>query len=234
MRGLLLWGGWLLAAGYLVGATGSCRHRCCPGRNNACWVAGARRARCYCDSYCERTGDCCEDYRATCRHAGEWREGMAPAEPCAGGIPGLTCQPGPLLLVVGVCYYLLAPYFEQQRDVSGGASWAGFGAISRFSAFFHAECLAAPSAVRACRGGLWSAADGSAVVASLGVVSVRHEQDEPRHHLCRCFGNTGTGGVTKQGVWAWGGGTEPAHPGDPKLRQAPTAAPWTIAAVSPP
>lgn len=89
MRGLLLWGGWLLAAGYLVGATGSCRHRCCPGRNNACWVPGARRARCYCDSYCERTGDCCEDYRATCRHAGEWREGMALAEPCAGGVPGL-------------------------------------------------------------------------------------------------------------------------------------------------
>lgn len=89
MRGLLLWGGWLLAAGYLVGATGSCQHRCCPGRNNACWVAGARRARCYCDSYCERTGDCCKDYRATCRHAGEWWEGMAPAEPCAGGVPGL-------------------------------------------------------------------------------------------------------------------------------------------------
>lgn len=78
MRGLLRWAGWLLATGYLVGATGSCWHRCCPGRNNACWAWGARRARCYCDSYCERTGDCCEDYHATCRHAGECREGTAP------------------------------------------------------------------------------------------------------------------------------------------------------------
>ncbi|NXR12467.1 SBSPO protein, partial [Semnornis frantzii] len=48
---------------------GSCRQRCCPGRNNACWAPGARRARCYCDSYCERTGDCCQDFHATCRRA---------------------------------------------------------------------------------------------------------------------------------------------------------------------
>ncbi|NWR81767.1 SBSPO protein, partial [Centropus unirufus] len=48
---------------------GSCWHRCCPGRNNACWALGTRRARCYCDSYCERTGDCCEDYHAACRRA---------------------------------------------------------------------------------------------------------------------------------------------------------------------
>ncbi|NXA28982.1 SBSPO protein, partial [Ibidorhyncha struthersii] len=48
---------------------GGCWHQCCPGRNNACWAAGAHRARCYCDSYCERTGDCCEDYQAACRRA---------------------------------------------------------------------------------------------------------------------------------------------------------------------
>ncbi|GAB0196905.1 somatomedin-B and thrombospondin type-1 domain-containing protein-like [Grus japonensis] len=71
MWGPLLCGGWLLATGYLAGAAGGCWHRCCPGRNNACWAPGARRARCYCDSYCERTGDCCEDYRAACRRAGE-------------------------------------------------------------------------------------------------------------------------------------------------------------------
>ncbi|NWZ50411.1 SBSPO protein, partial [Haliaeetus albicilla] len=70
---------------------GSCRHRCCPGRNNACWVAGARRARCYCDSYCERTGDCCEDYRATCRHAavgcavGPWGPWSGCSSPCGVG-----------------------------------------------------------------------------------------------------------------------------------------------------
>ncbi|RMC05922.1 hypothetical protein DUI87_17467 [Hirundo rustica rustica] len=69
MRGPLLWAGWLLAAGCLLGATGSCRQRCCPGRNNACWAPGARRARCYCDSYCQRTGDCCQDYLAVCRRA---------------------------------------------------------------------------------------------------------------------------------------------------------------------
>ncbi|KFW81612.1 Somatomedin-B and thrombospondin type-1 domain-containing protein, partial [Manacus vitellinus] len=51
---------------------GSCRHRCCPGRNNVCWAPSARRAHCYCDSYCQRTGDCCQDYHATCRRAGEW------------------------------------------------------------------------------------------------------------------------------------------------------------------
>ncbi|XP_063272297.1 SCO-spondin-like isoform X3 [Prinia subflava] len=69
MRVALLWAGWLLAAACLACATGSCRHRCCPGRNNACWAPGARRARCYCDSYCQRTGDCCQDYLATCRRA---------------------------------------------------------------------------------------------------------------------------------------------------------------------
>ncbi|XP_062360400.1 somatomedin-B and thrombospondin type-1 domain-containing protein-like isoform X2 [Cinclus cinclus] len=69
MRCPLLWAGWLLAAGCLVGATGSCRHRCCPGRNNTCWAPAARRARCYCDSYCQRTGDCCQDYLAMCRRA---------------------------------------------------------------------------------------------------------------------------------------------------------------------
>ncbi|XP_054075389.1 SCO-spondin-like isoform X1 [Rissa tridactyla] len=69
MWGLLLCGGWLLATGYLAGAAGGCWHQCCPGRNNTCWASGSHRARCYCDSYCERTGDCCEDYRAVCRHA---------------------------------------------------------------------------------------------------------------------------------------------------------------------
>lgn len=85
MQGPLLWAGWLLATGCLLGATGSCRHRCCPGRNNACWAPGARRARCYCDSYCQRTGDCCQDYPTSCRRAGECPRGwMAPARPRLG------------------------------------------------------------------------------------------------------------------------------------------------------
>ncbi|NXR04788.1 SBSPO protein, partial [Sagittarius serpentarius] len=71
---------------------GSCRQRCCLGRNNACWVPGARQARCYCDSYCERTGDCCEDYHAACHHAaavgcavGPWGPWSGCSSPCGVG-----------------------------------------------------------------------------------------------------------------------------------------------------
>ncbi|NXO61267.1 SBSPO protein, partial [Phainopepla nitens] len=70
---------------------GSCRHRCCPGRNNACWAPGARRAHCYCDSYCQRTGDCCQDYLATCRRAavgcavGPWGPWSGCSSPCGVG-----------------------------------------------------------------------------------------------------------------------------------------------------
>ncbi|XP_051641751.1 somatomedin-B and thrombospondin type-1 domain-containing protein-like isoform X1 [Manacus candei] len=91
MQGLLLWGGWLLATSCLVGATGSCRHRCCPGRNNVCWAPSARRAHCYCDSYCQRTGDCCQDYHATCRRAavgcsvGPWGPWSGCSSPCGVG-----------------------------------------------------------------------------------------------------------------------------------------------------
>ncbi|XP_041890895.1 somatomedin-B and thrombospondin type-1 domain-containing protein-like isoform X1 [Corvus kubaryi] len=91
MRGPLLWAVWLLATGCLVGATGSCRHRCCPGRNNACWAPGTRRALCYCDSYCQRTGDCCQDYLATCRRAavgcavGPWGPWSGCSSPCGVG-----------------------------------------------------------------------------------------------------------------------------------------------------
>lgn len=142
MRGPLLWAGWLLATGCLVGATGSCRHRCCPGRNNACWAPGTRRALCYCDSYCQRTGDCCQDYLATCRRAGEWPRGWHWPDRGWGHQPGLLCS------VASVCCYLLAPYFEWLEDVSGDAGWAGFVAMSHLSPFFHAECRDGPRTMR--------------------------------------------------------------------------------------
>lgn len=45
--------------------------KCCPGRNNKCAEFTGRRSVCYCDTYCQKTGDCCEDYQTTCRISGE-------------------------------------------------------------------------------------------------------------------------------------------------------------------
>ncbi|TRY96757.1 hypothetical protein DNTS_014485 [Danionella cerebrum] len=39
---------------------------CCPGRNNECVERSSRRTVCYCDAYCRRSGDCCDDYRSVC------------------------------------------------------------------------------------------------------------------------------------------------------------------------
>jgi len=46
--------------------------RCCPGRNNECVEKSARRTVCYCDTYCRRSGDCCDDYQTVCHISGEW------------------------------------------------------------------------------------------------------------------------------------------------------------------
>ncbi|XP_042297923.1 somatomedin-B and thrombospondin type-1 domain-containing protein-like isoform X2 [Sceloporus undulatus] len=62
---------WLLATGSFPHAEGGCAnretHKCCPGRNNDCSAFSRRRTPCYCDTYCEKTGDCCEDYHAVCQ-----------------------------------------------------------------------------------------------------------------------------------------------------------------------
>ncbi|XP_048370324.1 somatomedin-B and thrombospondin type-1 domain-containing protein-like isoform X2 [Sphaerodactylus townsendi] len=62
---------WLLTIGPLSGIEGGCgnreAHKCCPGRNNDCLDFSRRRTPCYCDTYCEKTGDCCEDYHAVCQ-----------------------------------------------------------------------------------------------------------------------------------------------------------------------
>ncbi|XP_068767605.1 somatomedin-B and thrombospondin type-1 domain-containing protein-like, partial [Struthio camelus] len=93
----LLCAGWLLlaAAACLAGAAGAaeagCGHRCCPGRNNECSAPGGGRARCYCDTYCEKAGDCCEDYQAACRRAapdcvvGPWGPWSGCSSPCGVG-----------------------------------------------------------------------------------------------------------------------------------------------------
>ncbi|XP_067911644.1 somatomedin-B and thrombospondin type-1 domain-containing protein isoform X1 [Heterodontus francisci] len=55
----------------LRGAAAGCFDRenpkCCTGRNNDCWDFSRRRAVCYCDAYCQKTGDCCEDYYTVCQ-----------------------------------------------------------------------------------------------------------------------------------------------------------------------
>ncbi|XP_005990222.1 somatomedin-B and thrombospondin type-1 domain-containing protein [Latimeria chalumnae] len=63
--------GLLSALGFLKGTEAGCSARdnpkCCTGRNNECWELSWRRSLCYCDTYCHKTRDCCEDYHAVCQ-----------------------------------------------------------------------------------------------------------------------------------------------------------------------
>ncbi|XP_035020803.1 somatomedin-B and thrombospondin type-1 domain-containing protein isoform X3 [Hippoglossus stenolepis] len=43
---------------------------CCTGRNNDCSEYSKRKTVCYCDTYCQKTGDCCEDYQRVCQISG--------------------------------------------------------------------------------------------------------------------------------------------------------------------
>lgn len=45
---------------------------CCSGRNNECFEYTKRKTVCYCDTYCQKTGDCCEDYKSVCQISGEF------------------------------------------------------------------------------------------------------------------------------------------------------------------
>ncbi|XP_030621282.1 somatomedin-B and thrombospondin type-1 domain-containing protein [Chanos chanos] len=66
----------------LEGVEGGCAERlspkCCNGRNNECFEYTKRKTVCYCDTYCEKTRDCCEDYQRVCQVSaidcvvGEW------------------------------------------------------------------------------------------------------------------------------------------------------------------
>ncbi|TWW60099.1 hypothetical protein D4764_05G0001890 [Takifugu flavidus] len=69
----------LMVCGYVAffcgelfpGAEAGCRERenpnCCTGRNNDCFEYTRSKTVCYCDTYCQKTGDCCEDYQRVCQ-----------------------------------------------------------------------------------------------------------------------------------------------------------------------
>ncbi|KAJ7309652.1 hypothetical protein JRQ81_007709 [Phrynocephalus forsythii] len=94
---------WLLATGPLQGTEGGCGdgvvHKCCPGRNNDCSDVSLRKTPCYCDSYCEKTGDCCEDYHTVCQISvavdcvvGPWGAWSECSSLCGPGSKERTCQ----------------------------------------------------------------------------------------------------------------------------------------------
>ncbi|XP_077572218.1 somatomedin-B and thrombospondin type-1 domain-containing protein isoform X1 [Stigmatopora nigra] len=73
-----------------------CRQRespnCCTGRNNDCSEYTRRKTPCYCDTYCHKTGDCCDDYHSVCQisaaidcEVGSWGPWSACTSPCGVG-----------------------------------------------------------------------------------------------------------------------------------------------------
>ncbi|XP_031583871.1 somatomedin-B and thrombospondin type-1 domain-containing protein isoform X2 [Oreochromis aureus] len=70
--GFVVWGFLAFFCGEFVPqAEAGCRERespnCCTGRNNECFEYSRRKTVCYCDTYCHKTRDCCEDYQSVCQ-----------------------------------------------------------------------------------------------------------------------------------------------------------------------
>lgn len=77
-------------------AEAGCRQRespnCCTGRNNECFEYSSRKTVCYCDTYCQKTRDCCEDYQSVCQVSaaidcvvGSWGPWSSCTSPCGVG-----------------------------------------------------------------------------------------------------------------------------------------------------
>lgn len=74
--GVLVCGYLAMFSGVIISqADAGCGERespnCCTGRNNECFEYTKRKTVCYCDTYCQKTGDCCEDYQRVCQISGE-------------------------------------------------------------------------------------------------------------------------------------------------------------------
>ncbi|KAL4646562.1 somatomedin-B and thrombospondin type-1 domain-containing protein-like isoform X2 [Arapaima gigas] len=93
---LLLPGTLFLHAEAGCGARGN--PRCCGGRNNECSAMSGHRTVCYCDTYCRKTGDCCEDYARVCHASaidcvlGSWGLWAQCSSPCGAGSKERTRQ----------------------------------------------------------------------------------------------------------------------------------------------
>ncbi|XP_066500711.1 somatomedin-B and thrombospondin type-1 domain-containing protein [Hoplias malabaricus] len=94
--GLFFCGVLFLFGVFFSEVAGGCADRetpaCCNGRNNECVEYSRSKSVCYCDSYCEKTGDCCDDYKQVCHisaaidcEVGDWGAWSPCSSVCGAG-----------------------------------------------------------------------------------------------------------------------------------------------------